>query len=127
MDVADGKRLLDAWDSGVGRGMPGQVRAVLQEFAAHLDERQLGSMTLGERDRELLIIRRRLFGDHLSATVPCRSCGERLEVAVDAGDLLDGEAHDRGLVTVHAPGDITIVARPPSVEDFEVAARAADA
>jgi hypothetical protein len=128
MDAADGRKLLDAWDFGVRAGAPYHARAVLRQFVPDLSDEELESMTLGARDHELLRVRRRLFGDRLAGSVECGTCHERLEVTFDASSVLAEQPRARAeFVTVHAPDDIVIVARPPSVGDVESAFRAVDA
>ena len=126
MPCADARRLLDAWDAGAAAGASRRARVILRQLAPHLDQDRIGSLTAGERDRELLGIRHHLFGSELTACAPCRACGQRLEIELDAGALLATERRPSGpSVTVRAAGDIVIVARPPSVADLELAAEAA--
>jgi hypothetical protein len=128
MPCVDAGRLLDAWDAGATAGPARRARTILRQLAPHLEETRLGSMTAGERDRELLGVRRRLFGDALGACTPCRVCGQRLEIELDAGALLaSGPRVSERSVTVRALDDIVIVAHPPSLADLELAAEAADA
>src|SRR5688572_12200712 len=109
MESSRSARVLRAWEAGVAAGPFDRVRAILREFSPHIDDVQLSSMTLGERDRELFRIRSVLFGDRLAASVRC-SCGERLEIAFDARAVVTGSGCEpTRQITVSAPEDVLIV------------------
>jgi hypothetical protein len=127
MESSRSERVLRAWEAGVTVGPFDRVRALLREFSPHIDDIQLSSMTLGERDRELFRIRSALFGDRLAASVRC-NCGERLEIAFDARVVINGaEREPQRQISVSAPEGVQIVARLPRVADLELAACAGDA
>src|SRR3954454_13343306 len=87
---------------------------------------EAAALPLGRRDARLLRLRTELAGETLEATAPCPQCGEVVEFAADANELLareDGEAsagriEERGFV---------VSWRLPDSRDFAAAAGAGDA
>ena len=79
--------LLDSWERGEGQhplhrpltllhaANPGQI----------LDE--LAALTIGERDRRLVALRREWVGSRFDAVAACPQCGELLEFSLDTPDL----------------------------------------
>jgi hypothetical protein len=127
MPRTDAKRMLRAWELGIGAGPRGRARAILRAFSPRLDAEQVLSLSLGGLGRELFRIRTRLFGQRFTACVPCSGCGERMQIEFDAERVLEHRrAELPSHVTLHLPDELVIVARPPSVGDLEVASTAAD-
>jgi hypothetical protein len=78
--------LLDAWDRALGLG-PLQ-RALTLLCAARADSLEaVAELTVGERDAQLLTLRERTFGPHLTGVCECPACGERLEFTFDVADI----------------------------------------
>src|SRR5690242_14465044 len=84
----DAQSLLTLWERG--RHRHALDRAVLLHAAAAPgeDANTLADRTLGERNAALLRLRVTLSGDALQSSVDCPECGERLEFALSAADLL---------------------------------------
>ncbi len=86
-------------------------------------------LTLGDREALLLHVRRMTLGDRMDAIVSCPSCGERLELALDASSLLVEPYADAApdyRETIEEPGlraDFTF--RLPTGADQEEAAELA--
>ncbi|MCP4329271.1 MAG: phage baseplate protein [Alphaproteobacteria bacterium] len=80
-------QILDIWEEG--RRQHPIDRAITLIAAAGPEEprRSLETLPIGERDRRLLELRRRVFGDRLSGQAACPDCAERLEFSVDADDF----------------------------------------
>jgi hypothetical protein len=97
--------ILRAWEQGAARAP--LDRALLLLGAAMPDETDdaLASLPIGERDRRLLELRRRTFGDDVPLFARCPACGEAVELSVRASDLLalgegaSSPAEPRALVT----------------------------
>jgi hypothetical protein len=77
--------LLVAWDIGSARGPID--RALLLLWAAGDRERDLATIPLAERDRDLLRLRAASFGDRMDCLAACPSCGTGVEVATSAEAL----------------------------------------
>lgn len=79
--------LLDAWDAGCALP-PAERPEPLLQAAGEPGGPETTGLSLGERDRLMLTLRERLFGDRLRALVSCPSCGLALELTVSTSDLL---------------------------------------
>ena len=76
----------------------------------------LGAMTVGQRDRILLDMRRQLFGDQVEGIVHCSRCDETLELCVSISDFLSVSAESSARASLRV-GEIDITFRLPTVED----------
>ncbi len=83
----DDSRLLDTWDRAAALDRPWRELAVL-EIATDVTLDELARLPIGERDRLLLTLRIGAFGSALNCETTCPSCGTRLEMSMDARDLL---------------------------------------
>jgi hypothetical protein len=81
------RALLDAWEQTTP-GNPVASALALLAVGSELDERALGALSLGERDRRLFALRERLFGPRLSSVASCPRCEETVELACNVRDLL---------------------------------------
>jgi hypothetical protein len=85
---------LALWESGQGRHP--LDRALLCLAAAFPDTpyEALADWPLGRRNRGLLDLRRRCFGDRIQSWVVCRRCCEKLEFEMDGRSLTSGPAEN---------------------------------
>lgn len=116
--VIDDGGLLNAWERGLDSARPWRELALL----GLVDQRpleQLAGLPIGERDRLLLDLRARLFGRRMDCETDCPSCGERLELELDAAKLVQPTrtrpvdpqlTHDGWTVTVRPPDSADIAA-----------------
>jgi hypothetical protein len=80
-------QLLDAWDAGCA--LPPMERTLpLLRAAGEPDGDGPLELSLGERERLLVALRERLFGQVLSARASCPACAVALELTVSTSDLL---------------------------------------
>ena len=79
--------LLAVWERGQGR--PPLDRALLLVAAASpgRSAEAAASLSIGERDAELLTLREWMFGKTMESMVTCSRCGERLEMAFNVSDM----------------------------------------
>jgi hypothetical protein len=83
----DDRALMDLRDDFESLSRPWRELAVLAACSGDtLDS--LARLSLGERDRRLLRLRRALFGRRAEGESRCEACGERLDVSFDIGELL---------------------------------------
>jgi hypothetical protein len=84
------------------------------------------SLTVGDRDRLVLALRRLIHGERLDCVFACR-CGERLELTLDVSTLLAGCDVDElpPRVTAPTPNGDELTLRPANGGDHERAARTA--
>src|SRR5215813_238684 len=79
--------LLHVWEQGLGRP---QFQRALMLVAAACPEHslaQLQTLSVGQRDACLLMLREWTFGTRLACGVNCPQCGAPLELAMDTADL----------------------------------------
>lgn len=98
---------------------PAEQALLLLALARPRDSREaLGNMTIGERDRILLDMRRQLFSDQLESLAHCSNCDETLEIALAISEFLSvatsADAAARSSLRV---GEFDIVFRLPTVAD----------
>ncbi|MGP3982006.1 T4 family baseplate hub assembly chaperone [Streptomyces sp. KR80] len=129
--------LLATWEAGLAH--PAPERALLLHRAARPDAGTdaLLSVPAGEREADLLGLRRALFGDRMQVLVECGACGEGMEFDVDARELLAAQALDGPQAAGRPPRSdepLRVVAdgwavefRLPTVADLTAAARTAEA
>lgn len=80
--------LLTAWERCLPLSPVGRALALLELAKPPLPAHALGALPVGARDAELLRLRVALFGPQLTGLVTCPACGETVELAADANELL---------------------------------------
>lgn len=81
-----GEALIATWERGSLLSQPLRALALLAEGGGR-DEQQAAALGVPERDAALLAVRQRSFGSTLQGFAICRSCSERLEFTLSAGDI----------------------------------------
>jgi hypothetical protein len=71
--------LLDLWEQGLNRSALEHALILLAAARPDLEPAEAARLSIGERDRELLLLRQRLFGARLVNTAVCPKCSERTE------------------------------------------------
>ncbi len=79
--------LIAAWERG--RGLDNVDRGlILLELAwPAVADAERAALSIGERDRRLLGLRRTLFGERMVGLVACPECGERLQLETSTDEL----------------------------------------
>jgi hypothetical protein len=80
--------LLDAWEQAGDQRPGARALTLLAAGEPQTPRDVLGRLSAGARDRRLLQLRERLFGQWLSSVVDCPLCGEALEFELTVGELL---------------------------------------
>jgi hypothetical protein len=111
--------LMDAWDAGSSEHRL-QRSAPLVRAVTGLEPAALAELGIGERERVLVQVRERLFGDTMRALVECPSCGLELELEMATSTLL-GATHGPEVVEVEV-GDFHLSCRVPRSADLVDAA-----
>ncbi|NGO13623.1 hypothetical protein G5C60_40035 [Streptomyces sp. HC44] len=126
MAITRAADLLATWEAGLAQAPSG--RALLLHRAARPDTggETLSSLPVGEREADLLALRRALFGERMQVRLECGACGEDMEFDLDAGEF----ARSMGvpaepLVRVVEDG-WEVEFRVPGVADLTAAARQPD-
>ncbi|MEU7089207.1 hypothetical protein [Streptomyces achromogenes] len=118
--------LLATWEAGLAEAPAGRALLLHGTARPDLDTTALPAVPLGEREGDLLALRRALFGERMQVRLDCHACGADMEFELDAGDFtrsLDRPA--RQVVRLTEDGwDITF--RLPAAADLTAVARATD-
>jgi hypothetical protein len=114
--------LVRLWEAGAAAS--GVERGVLLLSAAAADPHDdLAALSIGERDRQLLKVRERLFGAWLHSVADCPRCGIRLQFTLDLRDLCAGTTGELAAPHVDVTdGDLRLRVRPPNSHDLAVIA-----
>ncbi|MBP2302805.1 hypothetical protein [Azospirillum picis] len=104
---------MSIWERGATR-RPVDRAALLTAWARpDIPPAAVGDLSLGTVTRALLDLRIATFGPRLSVVVDCESCGEGLELTLDAPALVDPAPQPAGEIRI---GDWRV--RPPSLADL---------
>jgi len=116
--------MLTAWEWGrsqgpVARGLT-LLRLTCVAEPPPLDA--LAMLSIGERDRQLLMLREALFGDSMTSVVSCEHCGQALELELSTRDLRLPPPLEapQSLAFTHPDAEIRL--RLPNSRDLEAAA-----
>lgn len=122
--------LLVVWERGLTEA-PNRRALTLLAAASGEDVDALAGLTIGRRDRELLTLRARTFGGRFSGIARCPSCGETVEAAFEASDVVapTDDAVPGADEAVDAPAEhwveqdgYSVRFRAPSTSDLEAVA-----
>lgn len=119
MSALSPRAVLEVWEASAGRSATAQALAVLAAACPEASPEELAALPLGERDRRLLALRAATLGETLEARSQCPKCGEVLELALGASQLLDGEqpaAH--GATDELRLADLVVRCRAPNSADL---------
>jgi hypothetical protein len=126
--------LLDIWERGADRSPVEQALIILAAAYPRVPAAALANLTIGQRDACLLQLRALTFGPRLQGVAVCPTCGERLEMAFEAGDLQaggsalpepgSGEAGNPEISFTLAPYQVTY--RLPTSADLRLVTRQDD-
>lgn len=120
MSGLDAAALLAAWEAA---GTQDAVQRALTLLAAAMPGRSAADwamVAIGERDRQLLAVRERLFGQRIEAVSACPACAEQLEVAFTTTDVALPAASGAP-VQVEVDGQCVTCRLPDSVDLAAVA------
>lgn len=112
------------WEACAHQDAQERALSMLGAVEADLDRDQLARLPLGERDRRLLCLHRSQYGDTIQAIDACPDCGERIELEISVGSLLD-ELPEPGPCETTL-GEFTVTFRPVTTEDLLAVRRAPD-
>src|SRR3954452_16418557 len=108
--------LLALWERGAARHALDRS-ALLAAFAQpHLPPEAVTGLPLGEITASLLRLREASFGASIRSHVDCEHCGQRLELTLDARDLLQTISHDEG--GAHVVDVAGLRVRTPTLRDL---------
>jgi hypothetical protein len=79
--------LLNAWEKGQERAPVAKAMLLIATAFPEEPLEALAKLPIGQRDRQLLRLRRHLFGPRLKSLVVCPQCSERLELDFDVDSI----------------------------------------
>jgi len=97
MGPASDAELLELWASA-SRERPFERASTLLASSGGESRAEIAALTVGQRDARLIELCVAAFGAELAGYAECRSCGEQLELSLDAGELAptpDGPSEGR--------------------------------
>jgi len=80
--------LLTAWERCLPLSPVGRALALLELAEPTLPAEAISALPIGTRERELLRLRVSVFGAEITGLVTCPACGETVELAADANELI---------------------------------------
>ncbi|WP_256641766.1 T4 family baseplate hub assembly chaperone [Streptomyces murinus] len=118
--------LLATWEAGLAEASAGRALLLHGTARPDLDATALPVVPLGERECDLLALRRALFGERMQVRLDCRACGADMEFELDAGEFSRSLERPSQPVVQLAEDGWDIAFRLPAPADLTAAARAAD-
>ncbi|MGW3268688.1 T4 family baseplate hub assembly chaperone [Streptomyces sp. NPDC001056] len=118
--------LLATWEAGLAEAPAGRALLLHGTARPDLDAAALPVVPLGEREHDLLALRRALFGERMQVRLDCHACGADMEFELDAGEFARSLDRPGRPVVQLAEDGWDIVFRLPAAADLTAAACAAD-
>jgi hypothetical protein len=116
--------LIGIWERGLGLP-PARLALALLAAEPDVDAAAAVQWTVGERDSRLLELRERALGPRLALVATCPACEERVEAALEVGDLrVEGGSAEAEIHLEAAAG--RLVARLPTAGDLVAIEQAED-
>ncbi|WP_194825054.1 phage baseplate protein [Nocardia sp. XZ_19_231] len=107
--------LLAAWDYGCDRSLTHGALALLATVNPGASLNQLATLSIGDRDRQLMGLRAQLFGDLASCLAVCPTCQASLELSFGIGEVQPAPSADGGVLCT---GGFEIAYRTPTSADL---------
>lgn len=79
--------LLDIWEQGLMQGPVERALSLLAACCPDTTEETFARRPVGERDRQLLMLRDHVFGPSMEVVARCPACGELLETIIDSSQI----------------------------------------
>jgi hypothetical protein len=121
MAAINAAALLAAWEQAAPQTPVQRGLTLLAAACPEKNPDQWAAVPVGQRDRQLLALRERLFGTRLEAVATCPACGERLELSFRTGEIATPPGQACEEITVRVD-DYEVCCRLPSSADLLEAA-----
>jgi len=107
------------WERGRRQHPVDRGLTLLELMEPSVPRRDLASLHIGERDRRLLELRRRVFGDSLEASTECLECSQQVEIATEVSrfTVAAPTSTERGTTTFEI-GNLDVEVRPADSRDL---------
>ncbi len=125
-------QLLSVWERAAPQPPVERALTLLTAARPGMCREDLATLSIGERDAQLLDLREEIFGSTLQVFTPCPRCGERFEFNLQAADLGGGLPAAKDTEAWNDPRellaeDFRVRFRLPNCLDLEAAAAAEEA
>lgn len=119
MNLPGNRELLEIWEYGLQMSpLHRSINLILNFFPSINSEAAL-NMSIGERDRHLILIRHYLFGKTLECCVDCPGCGEKIEWNSTTDDFLKLASNNEKSASYKLEADEgTLEFRLPNTQDL---------
>ena len=87
MHALSAQEILRIWETGSGQHPVDRALTILATAFPELPRESLVALSVGQRDRYLLDVRKWTFGTRLACFTECLQCRERLEFELDVNDI----------------------------------------
>jgi hypothetical protein len=118
--------LLDTWEAGLVEAPAGRALLLHRAARPDTDPGALVTLPVGEREADLIALRRALFGERMQVRLECRACGQDMEFDLDAGRFARSATGPREPAVRLAEDGWEVEFRLPGPADLTAAARSAD-
>ena len=118
--------LLATWEAGLVEAPAGRALLLHGTARPDLDATALPAVPLGEREGDLIALRRALFGERMQVRLDCHACGADMEFELDAGEFARSLDRPGRQVVQLAEDGWEIAFRLPAPADLTAAAGSAD-
>lgn len=116
MRIPSAGQLVSVWESGVGQLPTARALEMLAATEPEAARADLARLSVGERDRRLLRMRRALFGSLIDATVVCPACASRVEFDLGLDSVLRPTSSVRESAAIEVDGVLWRVRLPTSID-----------
>ena len=111
-------QLLDVWEQGRFQTPAQRAFSLLALAAPAVSSEKLAGYGIGQRDRELLGLRERIFGSRMTGTAQCPACGQEIELDFSVSDVCAPAASDAGQMHTIQIGEYDLHFRLPTCGDL---------
>ncbi len=112
------RRLLEVWESGMGRSVNERSILLLEGFGYSSDDRSMLDFPIGQRDEQLLELKERLFGSKIQSVSPCPHCQGSIEVNFLVSDVRGSSSQTTGGSFIHQDEEWNIQFHNPTTRDI---------
>jgi hypothetical protein len=111
------RELLEVWEAGLAQAPTERALALLAAACPEASPDALATLTIGQRDGKLLTLREGLWGSKMAAVVVCPGCQERLELILEAPEMLAHARHSPAAEIPLSVGEYHVSFRLPTCRD----------
>src|SRR5665811_843592 len=88
MRLLSAQDILEIWEKGQYQHDLDRALTILEAFYPDKKQDELASLSIAQRDRNLISLREGMFGHTLTGFSICPQCQERLEITLSTRDIL---------------------------------------